>query len=231
MVTVQLPVPEHAPPHPVNADPVVGVAASVTTAFAGNPAEQVDPQMIPAGALATAPVPLPAWLTDNEYCGTKSADTNVSAVSDTVHVPLPAHAAPLHPANADPAAGIAERDTDVPILRLAEHVLPQLIPAGELVTVPEPVPISPTVSVACGGGVGPKLALTLVSELSVTLQPAVPEHAPPHPVKTKPLLVATVSATFVPPTKLFVHALPQLIPLGLLEIIPPDAGFEDTVKV
>jgi hypothetical protein len=64
-VTVQDPVPEQAPLQPVNAEPDAGVAARLTTVFAAKPAEHVVPQMIPAGALATAPVPVPAALTDN----------------------------------------------------------------------------------------------------------------------------------------------------------------------
>jgi len=34
----------------------------------------------------------------------------------------------------------------------------------------------------------------------------------------------TVTATLVPETKLVVHALPQLIPEGLLRTVPPLAG-------
>ena len=47
---------------------------------------------------------------------------------------------PLQPANVDPLAGVAVNVTEVPLLYDAEHVPPQLIPAGELETVPIPVP-------------------------------------------------------------------------------------------
>jgi hypothetical protein len=47
---------------------------------------------------------------------------------------------PIHPANTDPDAGLAANATTVPLLYVPEHVLPQLIPAGELETVPAPVP-------------------------------------------------------------------------------------------
>ena len=49
-------------------------------------------------------------------------------------------ASPLQPAKIDPAAAVAVRATALPLLKVAEQVLPQLIPAGELVTVPLPVP-------------------------------------------------------------------------------------------
>jgi hypothetical protein len=44
--------------------------------------------------------------------------------------------APDHPAKDDPPLGVAVRVKLVPVLKLAEHVAPQLIPAGLLVTVP-----------------------------------------------------------------------------------------------
>ena len=54
--------------------------------------------------------------------------------------------APLHPANVDPDAGEAVRLTTVPAVKLALHVGPQLIPPGLEVTVPDPVPVFPTLS-------------------------------------------------------------------------------------
>ncbi len=47
---------------------------------------------------------------------------------------------PLQPAKVEPEAAVAVRVTAVPLLKLTEQVLPQLMPAGELVTVPLPVP-------------------------------------------------------------------------------------------
>ena len=47
----------HAPPHPVNAEPVAGVSVRVTTAFCANAAEQVLGQLMPAGLLVTVPEP------------------------------------------------------------------------------------------------------------------------------------------------------------------------------
>jgi hypothetical protein len=70
------------------------------------------------------------------------AETATSEVNVTVHDPVPEHAAPLQPANTDPGAATGVRATAVPGLKLAAHVAPQLIPAGELVMVPEPAPFN-----------------------------------------------------------------------------------------
>ena len=64
----------------------------------------------------------------------------------TLQAPVPLQA-PLQPANVEPAAGIAVKVTTVPLVKLAEQVAPQEIPAGELTTVPVPLPLSITVRV------------------------------------------------------------------------------------
>jgi len=48
--------------------------------------------------------------------------------------------APDHPANVEPDTGAAVNVTEVPASKLALHVVPQAMPAGALVMVPEPVP-------------------------------------------------------------------------------------------
>ena len=58
-----------------------------------------------------------------------------------MHLPVPEHA-PDHPAKADPEAGEAVSVTVVFWSNVALQVEPQLIPAGELTTVPTPVPAS-----------------------------------------------------------------------------------------
>lgn len=57
MVTVQGPVPEHAPDHPPNTKSAPGNGVSVTDDWNGNSTEQVAPQSIPAGLLVTLPFP------------------------------------------------------------------------------------------------------------------------------------------------------------------------------
>ena len=64
----------------------------------------------------------------------------------TVQVLVPAQPPPLQPVNVEPAAGVAVSVTAVPLGNAAEHVVPQEIPAGELVTVPVPAPVVLTVS-------------------------------------------------------------------------------------
>jgi len=75
------------------------------------------------------------------------AVTDVLALRFTVHAPLPEHPPPLQPENTEPLAAAAVRVTLVPLEKLAEQVLPQLIPAGVLLTVPPPVPDLATVRV------------------------------------------------------------------------------------
>src|SRR5947208_12076322 len=76
----------------------------------------------------------------------KSAPTLWSAFIVTWQLPVPEQA-PDHPLNVTPAAGEAVSVTGAPTAKAAEHVPGQLMPAGEDVTVPLPVPVLLTVSV------------------------------------------------------------------------------------
>ena len=78
------------------------------------------------------------------------------------------------------------------------QVLPQLIWASVLVTVPVPLPFFCTVSENCPGGVGAKVAVTDLAELIVTWQLPEPEQAPLHPVKLDPAEGLAVRVTDVP---------------------------------
>ncbi len=68
----------------------------------------------------------------------------------TVQPPVPLQPPPDHPPNVEPADAAAVSVTAEPELKLAAHVAPQLIPAGDEVTVPVPAPPGLTVSVNAG---------------------------------------------------------------------------------
>ena len=71
-------------------------------------------------------------------------------------VPVPEQPPPDQPVKVEPEPATAVSVTDVPELNEAEQVpLAQEIPAGELVTVPEPVPALVTERVYDVGGVEP----------------------------------------------------------------------------
>ncbi len=222
-VTEQAPVPLHAPDHPANVDPDAAVAVSVTAVPLGKFAVHVVPQLIPDGALVTVPDPVPASVTVSCSVATvavlKVAVTDAAFVRVTVQAPVPLHP-PDHPANVDPDAAVAVSVTAVPLGKFAEHVVPQLIPDGALVTVPDPVPPFCTVSVSLGTVVVLKVAATDVSPPIVRLQLAVPLHAPPHPANVVPDAAVAVRVTFVPTAKVAEQVFPQLIPLGVLVMVP-----------
>ena len=71
----------------------------------------------------------------------------ISVLMVTVQGPVPRQLDPVQPANDEPAAGVAVKVTIVPTANEAEQTVPQLIPAGLLVTVPDPDPPLLTVSV------------------------------------------------------------------------------------
>src|SRR5437660_8686622 len=77
----------------------------------------------------------------------KVAVTEVAAFIVTLQVPVPVQPPPLQPVKVEPAPGAAVSVTTVPGVKEAEHVAPQEIPAGLLVTVPLPAPALETVRV------------------------------------------------------------------------------------
>ena len=135
-------------------------------------------QVPPVPVVLNVAVTLRAWLMDN------------------VQVPVPLHA-PLHPANVDPLAAAAVRVTDVPDAKFAEQVLPQLMPDGDEVTVPDPVPERATLSAYV---VPPLLnvAVTLRACVIDTVQAPVPLQAPPQLANVDPLAADAVNVTEVP---------------------------------
>ena len=117
---------------------------------------------------------------------------------------------PLHPPN-EPPTGVALRVTVVPLAKLALHapcwVLEQLIPPGELVTVPEPLPAKRTVRI----GDPPVLVKQTTFAVMDPVTMAPDEDSPPAL-----LFVVTVAETREPP-----HANPVAVssPVELTENI------------
>jgi hypothetical protein len=114
MVTVQAPVPVHDPLHPAKTEPAAAVLFRVTTVPDAKGAEQVAPQLIPAGVEVTVPVPVPAFAT-LRVCGSrlKVAVTDLAALMVTEQAPVPVQA-PLQPAKTEPAVAAWLRVTTVP---------------------------------------------------------------------------------------------------------------------
>jgi hypothetical protein len=69
------------------------------------------------------------------------AVTAVGAFTDIAQTPVPVHPPPDQPENTEPEVAVAVSVTEVPELYKAVQVGSQFIPAGEDVTVPEPVPV------------------------------------------------------------------------------------------
>ncbi len=143
MVTTHVPVLAHPlPVHPLKNEPDEAVAVSVTLAPLAKVAEQVEVQLLmPAGSLDTVPLPVPDGVTVSVYVSVLNvAVTDRAADIVTVQVPDAFVQSPLQPAKTEPVVGVAVRTTEVPSLKLAVQVAPQLMPAGLLVTVPVPPP-------------------------------------------------------------------------------------------
>jgi len=150
-----LDVPEQAPPHPTNV-PLFRFteAVSVTTVPLAYEAEQLEPQLMPAGALTTEPGPDFETVTGYVVLVAppavvfkpKVAFTVTDVLPANVHGAVPLHGPPVQPPNTDPVFGVAESVMTVPAVKLDEQVVPHEMPAGVLVTVPAPLPVFATVT-------------------------------------------------------------------------------------
>ena len=147
-VTLQVLVPLHAPDHPAKLAPASGIAVSTMAVPLAKFALHVVPQSIPAGLLVTEPVPVPVFCTVSAKfvtgAGLNVAVTDALAESVTLQPDVPLHA-PDQPANVEPEFGVALNATAVAPAKVALHVDPQLMPAGELLTLPVPPPAFVTV--------------------------------------------------------------------------------------
>jgi hypothetical protein len=138
-----------------NHEPEAAVAVSVNWVPSGAVTTQAPAgQSIPAGLLVTVPEPGPEDVTVSVAMGSaKIAVTVVSLFSVTLHnvrFPNLPGVQPLHPPGAknEPGSGVSARVIGVPAANAYEQApAGQSIPAGLLVTVPEPVPASVIVRV------------------------------------------------------------------------------------
>jgi phage tail protein X len=137
---------------------------------------QVPGQLMPVGVLITEPDPAPAKATVNTSPVVKFAVIFVAAVIVTLQV-VPEQP-PLQPLKYPPLPGVSVRVICVPLAKFALQVVGQLMPAGELVTVPDPTAatVRPYSAV--------KEGFTLSAASMVMVQVLVPEQLPLQPAKT-----------------------------------------------
>ena len=153
--------------------------------------------------------------------------TALPALTVSWQVALVPEHAPDQPPKAKPVPGVAVSVTLAPSPRFAVQVCGQLIPAGELVTVPVPRPAKVTVTPAAGSV---KEAPTVVFAFITTVQVPFPEQAPDQPLKVAPPFGVAVSTTLVPDGNDALQVAPQLIPAGLLVTVPFPFPAEVTVS-
>jgi hypothetical protein len=114
---------------------------------------------------------------------------------DTLHVGLDPLQAPPHPANVELGAGFAVSVTLVPSVYGAMQSLPQLIPAGLLVTMPLPVPVFVTVRTGLFENVAVTVRGPFICRVHVEVLPV---QAPLQPANVAPAVAWAVSVTPVP---------------------------------
>jgi hypothetical protein len=142
-VIVQPPVDVQPPPdHPVNVDAVAFAALVVAASGISVPGSTDCVHALPQLMLppVTVPLPSPVLLTVSVTSCVNVAVTVRACVIDTVQAPVPGQLtpAPDHPLNPYPLCGVAASVTEVPELKDALHVPPQLMPLGFDITVPSP---------------------------------------------------------------------------------------------
>jgi hypothetical protein len=118
--------------------------------------------------------------------------TVVVAFMVTEHPAVPVHAPP-QPAKTHPVSGVALSATTVPRAYVAEHVEPQLMPAGLLVTVPDPDVVtlseydpSSTASWSARCAVPPRASVACTVKLLVATAVGVPVMAPVVALSARP---------------------------------------------
>ena len=128
--------------HPAKVEPFAGKAVNVTVVPRAKSAVQLALQFeIPPGELLTVPLPVPMFVTLSEAVlggAVKLAETVCAAFMTMTQEPVPVQP-PDQPENVEPPVALAVRVTELPVANSAAHALPQLMPAGVLVTMPLPV--------------------------------------------------------------------------------------------
>jgi hypothetical protein len=137
----------------MNAEPRAGIARSVTRVGVEKLAKQSVTQSMDPGLPVTRPFPLPLRRTFNKCpWGINVAPHDLLLI--IVTTPSEQSASPLQPEKTEPGLGLGMRITESPLVKFAEQVALQVIPAGLLVTIPLPVPaavaIAMTLTVSFG---------------------------------------------------------------------------------
>jgi hypothetical protein len=155
------------------------------------------PHARPIGADVTVPMPVPVLAIVSVWdVSVKVAVTDLACVTETTHVAVPEHPAPVHPVKIDPVAGVAPSVTSVSYSKLAEQVGPQSTPAGVDVTVPAPLPAFVTAS-RCVLRVN--IAVTIIGAETLTVHGPVPVQPPPdQPVNVEPVAAVAVNVSDPP---------------------------------
>ncbi len=136
-------------------------------------------------------------------------------------------AVPEHPPPLQPAKRPLDNETSKVMLeaagKFAEHVGSQLMPAGVLDTVPDPVPVCILFTASVNVPLPPdvlNVAVTVVFEFNVSVQLPVPEQPPLQPANEEPEDGVAIKVTTVPEENDLEQLEPQLMPEGLLVTVP-----------
>lgn len=220
IVTIHIPVPEHAPPHPVKVDVYIfhldmeGFGVRVTTVPAANDCDvPVMPERVHD--------PVPDRDTVRVYrvggIRVKVAVTVFAILAMTTQIFPDVVLHPVQLVNVNPAAGDAVRVTTVPRLYNSVQSVSQEIPAGREEMVP--VPIFRAVSIYVGTELNVAVTVLFISILIPHVFPDVVLH-PVHLVKVDPVTGRAVRVTEVPILYDSVQSVPQVTPVGREEIVP-----------
>src|SRR6266516_2544452 len=175
---------------------------------------------MPGGLLVTLPEPGPSFTTLSVARRDPGPDdpaklaVQVFSMS-SVTLPSAQSGSPLQLTNLAPGAGVAVSVTTVPCGKLPVQVSPHSIPAGSLVTVPEPVPSRVTVSATKTWNV----AVQASSAFRVTV-PSAQSGSPLQPAKTEPGAGIAVKLTTAPNGNRAEQLAPQSSPAGSLVTVP-----------